>query len=112
MALRILQSAIDGTCGHITHLVRVEEETAPGKTSFGPEETIGIWPTALMSSYHDPATVPTDQSIQAAHSKWLAHNHSRMIERKHHLDSMARVVQATKGKLMEFDKAANSEVGS
>lgn len=106
MALRILKSSMDGATGHLQHLVRVEEEISPGQISFGPEETVGIWPAALLSAYHGPEQA-TDASIQAAHEKWLEREHGNMLLRKRHLDAMARVAHGLKGKLM-FEKVVES----
>ena len=101
MALKVLKVNHDGLTGHITCLVRVEEELTPGNITFGPEETVGIWPRALMSAFHGSEEA-TDKSIQAALEDWLAAHHETAVERKRHMDLCACAVGKLHGKRLEF----------
>lgn len=103
MPLRILKTSVDGITGHIQHEVRVEEEVAPGQISLGPVETIGIWPRALISRFHDSGITPCHESVCAAHLKWLKHQHSEMIQRKRHLDLMHSAAKQADQKLFRFE---------
>ena len=102
MALRILKSEHDGITGRTTMHIRVEEETAPGKITQGPPETISIEPRALMLAYHGQVK-PTPESISAAMEKWLAERHREALERKRHADMTRSVAASLNGKLLTFD---------
>lgn len=101
MALRILKTNIDGLTGHVSHIVRVEENDGHGNTSFGPEETIGIWPRALMN-YHGDGPV-TEASMAKAHHLWLGSHYAAAIERKHNLERVAKIAHNLEGQLLNFE---------
>lgn len=101
MALRILRTDHDGLTGHISMLVRIEEESSPGNTSHGPEETIAIWPRALMSTYHGDGLVTKD-SVKAALAKWVAERHSEILERKRHAELTAGAASDFHGQLIHL----------
>jgi hypothetical protein len=102
MALRILKTNVDGLTSHVSHIVRVEENDGHGNTSFGPQEVIGIWPRALMATYHGEGPI-TEESMAAAHKRWLAVHHAIAIERKHHLERIAKVAQSLEGQLLNLE---------
>lgn len=102
MALRIIRTDHNGLNGHITMLVRIEEEAVPGQVTHGPEETIGIWPRALMTAYHGDGPV-SDESVRRAIQKWLHERHAEILERKRHSELTARSAHSFKGKLVEFN---------
>lgn len=105
MPLRILNTKVDGTNGHISHVVRMETEVSPGNTILGPEETIGIWPRALMSRHHPVDVAPCQESVQCAHRAWLQSCH-RDIKRRHEdLLLMHQAANSMKpGELIDIDE--------
>lgn len=107
--MRIIKTRVDGLTGHIEHDVRIEEELSPGQTTYGPMETVGIWPRALMSKFHSVAA-PTEQSIRNAHNAWLKDHCVNMVERKRHMEQMSKVAHGFEGTLLSFEDP--SEVNS
>jgi hypothetical protein len=101
MAIRIKKSSVDGKTGHIQVTFCVEE-TVDKNTTRGPEETSGLWPHALMATYHGPEKA-TKESIKKAVTKWLKERHDDAMQRKHHIEMTSSVADSLAGTLLEFE---------
>jgi hypothetical protein len=101
MALKVIKTTVDGLTGHIQHVVRLEE-TVNGQTTHGPEETVGIWPEALMRKFHGPGEA-TEDSIRQAHRAFLRDHHAGALERKRHREKVFAIAHEVQNKVLEFE---------
>lgn len=102
MAIRIQKSSVDGKNGHFEMVFRVEEANQDGSISLGPVEKAGIWPHALLATYHGSGK-RTKESIKAAMRKWMKERHDEALQRKQHIELTSSVADELKGTLVEFE---------
>lgn len=102
MAIRIKNSSVDGQSGHFEMVFQIEEKMPDGSVTVGPVEKSGIWPHALMATYHGPEK-HTKESIKAAVHKWMKERHDDALQRKHHIEMTSSVADSLNKTLVEFE---------